>query len=207
MKKLPKLIRVQTEQELNDYAQAYEQASGLPVPLDYLRANKTFAVKWNGQMIGGFILGMGPSFRTLDFFVQKHNQAALLQQMRNPKNFTEITCFWLSKNHRSNSLINLLTWAKLAFAIKKHSNKYLLYGTNSKGLARLYNTSRESFLIHQDQCQQKQTFVFMARTQYCIKGILEIMWFKLRRIILREQKRSFTKNFQLKVLHRIPFAL
>jgi len=155
MKNLPALNQLTTQEEMTQYAKAYEKCSGLPVPLSYLKENKTFALTLNGEMIGGFILGMGPEFRTIEFFAKAENQSALQEKLICPNQFTEITCFWLASKHRSQSITNLLTWIKLALAIKKHSNPYLIYGTNSKGLARLYSTTKESYLVHNDRCNNK----------------------------------------------------
>ena len=158
-------------------------------------------------MIGGFILGMGPTFRTIDFFAAAENQPDLTKKLVDPNKFTEITCFWLDSKHRSQSYTNLLTWIKLALAIKKHSNPYLLFGTNSKGLARLYNISKESFLVHDDLCNNKKTYVFVAQTRYCIKGILEIMAFKVKRMISRFRRKSIRMNFNLSTHQAIPFSV
>lgn len=207
MKNLPVLNQLTTASQFKQYAAAYENCSGLPVPISYLSENKTFALSLDGKMIGGFILGMGPEFRTIAFFAKAENQSSLNQKLVVPEQFTEITCFWLAAKHSTQSATNLLTWIKLAFAIKKHSNPYLIYGTNSKGLARLYNITKESFLIHKDFCNNKNTFVFVARTRYCIKGILEIMAFKVKRMISRKRRKSLRMNFNLNPLQEIPFSI
>lgn len=207
MKNLPVLNQLSKQSEFNEYASAYEKCSGLPVPISYLSNNKTFALSLNGKMIGGFILGMGPEFRTIDFFAKAENKSALKEKLIAPNQFTEITCFWLDTKHRAQSITNLLTWIKLALAIKKHSNPYLLFGTNSKGLARLYNISKESFLVHDDFCNHKKTYVFVARTRYCIKGILEIMAFKVKRMISLARRKSLRGNFDLNTHQNIPFSI
>ncbi|MFK7808147.1 MAG: hypothetical protein AB8F74_10145 [Saprospiraceae bacterium] len=207
MKNFPVLNQLKNQEELMQYATAYEKCSGLPVPLSYLSENKTFALLLNGKMIGGFILGMGPHFRTIDFFAKAENQSGLIEKLVDPNMFTEITCFWLAPKHRSQSITNLLTWIKLALAIKKHSNPYLIYGTNSKGLARLYNTTKESFLVHDDFCKNKNTYIFVAQTQHCIKGILEIMAFKVKRMISKIRRKSFRANFNLQTHSIIPFPI
>ena len=70
MKNLPVLNQLTNAEELKQYATAYEKCSGLPVPVSYLSENKTFALSLHGKMIGGFILGMGPEFRTIEFFAK-----------------------------------------------------------------------------------------------------------------------------------------
>ena len=74
MKNLPVLNQLTKQSEFDQYATAYEKCSGLPVPISYLSKNKTFALSLNGKMIGGFILGMGPEFRTIEFFAKAENQ-------------------------------------------------------------------------------------------------------------------------------------
>lgn len=207
MKNLPVLMQLTNTEEFNQYATAYEKCSGLPVPISYLSGNKTFALLLNGKMIGGFILGMGPEFRTIDFFAKAENQSGLKEKLVTTDQFTEITCFWLDAKHRSQSITNLFTWIKLALAIKKHSNPYLLFGTNSKGLARLYNIPDKSYLIHDDFCNHKTTYVFVGQTRYCIKGILQIVAFKVKRMINRARRESLRVNFNLKPLQAIPFSI
>jgi len=188
MKNFPKLVQLKSNEEMNQYAMAYEECSKLPVPVSYLSVNKTFALMLSDKMIGGFILGNGPRFRTINFFASPENQPALMNRMESLDQYTEITCFWLDKSYRSQSFVNLLTWAKLALAIKKHSNPYLLFGTNSRGLARLYNIPAAAQLIHSDYCNCKSTYVFIAETKNCIRGITEIILFKVKRIINCKRK-------------------
>ena len=97
---LPKLKLIETQKELSFFGKVYFKNSGLPVPEQYLNnpRNRVFGIYYKKEMIGGFILGNGPDFRTIEVFAKEEIHDELYANMQGRANYTEICCFWDQKN-------------------------------------------------------------------------------------------------------------
>ncbi len=180
---LPHFNQLKTKNALKEFSEIYLKSSGLPIPDSYLyhSKNKIFGIYWKQELIGGFILGNCPDFRTIDIFAEASQHQSIHTQMEYLAEYTEITCFWIKRKFRTNTLLNFFTWLAMSYALKKSNTKYFLFGTCSRSLARLYATTPKSILLHQDFINKKPTFIFWAKRSTCILGILEILFFKMRR--------------------------
>lgn len=180
---LPHFNQIKSKNALKEFSEIYLKASGLPIPDSYLyhSKNKIFGIYWKQELIGGFILGNCPEFRTIDVFAEAAQHQSIHTQMEHLAEYTEITCFWIKRKFRTNTLLNFFTWLAMSYALKKSDTRYFLFGTCSRSLARLYATTPKSILLHQDFINKKPTFIFWAKRSTCILGILEILFSKMKR--------------------------
>lgn len=191
----PKFRRLRSKTDLQEFSNHYCHASGLPIPKSYLQnpINYVFGIYLNKQLIGGFILGNSTAFRTLDFFASKRNQPTIQQQLGQLEAYTEICCFFIDREFRTNTRFNFFVWLTMTYALKRYGKKYFLFGTCSRSLARLYAKTPKSIPIHEDFIDGKATFIFKARRNKCVHGMLEIMAYKFRRRLkLIKQKRNLS---------------
>lgn len=182
---LPQSKLIKDRTELQNFSTHYGLASGLPVPIQFLQDsnNNVFGIYYKGDLIGGYILGNGPSFRTVEYFAKEEERENVCELLGDLSAYTEICCFWIEKSMRSNSKFNFFTWLAMTYSLKVYGNKYFLFGTCSRSLARLYGQTPKSVLIHRDRVNKKTTFIFRAKRRTCITGMFEIILHKLRRII------------------------
>ena len=192
MKTLPRLRRLTSTPDYQAFAQKYEQCSKLPVPQDYLEANHVFGIYLKNYLIGGFILGCGAPLRTVRFFAQADKQDQIYQQLGAPNTFTEICCFWIDSGYRKKTTINYFIWISMAYALKRYGTANIIFGTNSSRLAALYSTTKRSIFLHQDRINRKSTYIFTAARRGCVKGILEIVYFKFKRKLQLEKTRQMS---------------
>lgn len=180
---LPNCKQLTTANELQAYATAYQQCSGLAVPLAYLQSasNHVFGIYLRQQLIGGFVLGNGPQYRTIELFANEHEHKLLYQQQNEAGPATEICCFWIARNYRRHTRINYFCWASMSLLLWRFGQTELLFGTCSRSLARLYATTEKSVLVHTDRVNQKATFIFRAKQRHALKGIFEIICHKMKR--------------------------
>ena len=188
----PKFKRIQSTSELNEFSNNYCKASGLPIPKMYLHNpnNNVFGIYFNKQLIGGFVLGNSTSFRTIELFANKNNRANLRQQLGHLTEYTEICCFYIDGNFRTKTRINFFVWLTMTYALKRYGKKNFLFGTCSRSLARLYAQTPHSIPIHQDSIDDKETFIFKAKRNKCILGMLEIMIYKFKRTLKLKKRRG-----------------
>lgn len=187
---LPKMKQIKNETELQFFAQIYFKNSGLPIPDEYLynSNNMVFGIYWNNQLIGGFILGRGHEFRTISLFAKETKQDAIYNQLEDRAKYTEICCFWIMRNVRTNTYLNFFIWLAMTYALKRYGTPYFIFGTCSRSLARLYGQTQKSELINRDFINKKPTFIFQAKRSSCVTGMLEIISFKLKRVIKVSRK-------------------
>lgn len=180
MNSLPQLRQLYSASSRNEYALHYEQSSGLPIPADYLLApeNQVFGIFRNQRLIGGFILGSCLSLRTIQVFAAAQDQAAIDARAGTSSNRTEITCFWIAANVRRDVIANRFTWLAMIYAIARYANATLVFGTCSRGLARLYATSQYVELLNQDRLNGKPVFIFKGLKRHAVIGILNILAYK-----------------------------
>lgn len=181
----PTLNQITTKDTLNAYSEMYFNCSGLPIPEEYMsnKMNRVFAINWKNQLIGGFILGRDTNFRTLQFFARPEKQASVISQLEELTKYTEITCFWIKKENRTSTLLNIFIWLSMTYALRMYGTKYFLFGTCSRSLARLYGQTSKSIQIHRDRINNKSTFIFKAHRSSCVTGMLEIISHKIKRTI------------------------
>jgi len=195
MLSLPTFRQLTNAAERQTYAEQYEACSGLPVPQEYLLSPDTnvFGIYYQKTLIGGFMLGFGQDFRTVQLFAQQEAQPAVKASMGNAADYTELCCLWLARRHRTTFVINTFTWLVMLYALLRFANRRLLFGTCSLSLARLYATSKKTNLLHEDFVQRKRTFIFTAQKQDYFVGILNVLWHKCGRTL-----RLSRWNFRLK---------
>lgn len=188
---LPQMKQIKTKEKLQLFAQVYKKCSGLPIPDAYLYNpdNHVFGIYWKKQLIGGFILGRGPEFRTIEIFAKEDKHRKVYDQLEEKSDYTEICCFWIQRKFRTKTSLNLFVWLAMTYALKRYGTKYFLFGTCSRSLARLYGQTEKSMMIHRDFINKKPTFIFWAKRSSCVTGMLEIISFKLSRM-LRISKKS-----------------
>jgi hypothetical protein len=190
---IPQIKRLQSQNDLQHYADTYFDCSGLPVPTEYISSpgNRVCGVLIKKRMIGGFILGQGTSMRTLEVFAQTEARLKLYQSIGPVSDFTEITCFWMDPAYRKNTALNTFTWLALAFCLRRFGTPKILFGTCSSSLARLYGVTPKSELIHRDRINGKRTYIFQSERSVSVQGFLEILRFKLSRTVrIRKQKQA-----------------
>jgi len=191
----PIFRRLKSKLDLQEFSNHYCKASGLPIPESYLHdpVNYVFGIYFDKKLIGGFILGNSPSFRTVDFFASKSNQANVNQTLGCLEEYTEICCFYIDRAFRAKSRFNFFVWLTMTYALKRYGKKHFLFGTCSRSLARLYAKTPKSIPIHQDLIDGKATFIFKAKRDKCIIGMFEIIAYKMKRtLVLNKQKRRLS---------------
>lgn len=181
---LPRLRQLKKEEILTSYAKNYLACSGLPVHQQYLTktANRVFGIFLKHQLIGGFILGGGPVFRSIEYFVHPYRQPEIYTRLGELSGYTEICCFWICPKYRRKTWLNTFTWLAMMYAMRVYGARYLLFASCSKSLARLYAQTPRSILFHQDSINGKATYVFHAQRKDCITGMLELISYKLKRV-------------------------
>lgn len=169
--------------DIETFSREYARCSGFVVPRDYYETNRIFAIWRNGRMIGGFVLGCGATLRTLEVFAGNESRQHLYEQFGQPNNPTEMCCFWIAPMCRKKVWLNFFVWACVAYALQVYGRQRLIFGTNSARLAALYNSSRKSQLIHSDRIREKQTFIFTGRRSDCLIGVINILGYKISRLL------------------------
>ena len=193
----PSLQQITDINELINFSNTYLKFSGLPIPQPYLDNNRVFGIYFKGELVGGFILGTGTDFRTINCFAKAESHAQLQNQMGDLSNYTELCCFWIDAKYRSKTTINFFTWLSMSYSLKKYGTSRLLFGTCSRGLARLYSATEHSKLIHKDRIKGKQTFVYVAQRKHYVSGIVEIVLHKAKRMLKMPVKRVSMDQLEL----------
>lgn len=184
MNVFPSLIQMKTKQSLNQFSEIYVNASGLPIPDSYLHraSNRVFGIYWKQELVGGFILGKGATFRTIAVFAKAADHEKLYAQLGDTDACTEVCCFWIKKAIRTKTMLNLFIWVCLGYAIKRYGAQSVIYGTCSRSLARIYAAATKTVLINQDFINRKHTFIFLGHQQDCTSAFLDMLKFKLKRV-------------------------
>lgn len=179
----PTLKQITDKNQLSQYSEMYLNSSGLPIPEEYLNnsLNRVFAIFWRGSLIAGFILGGDIKFRTIQFFAKEQKQDKVKTQLGDLNKYTEICCFWIHRSYRTNTFLNIFVWLSMTYALRVYGTQFLLFGTCSRSLARLYGQTSKSIQIHRDRINNKATFIFMAHRSTCVTGMLEIISHKMKR--------------------------
>lgn len=198
---LPKFKKINNAQELDVFASTYTECSGFNVNRDYYENNQVFGIYCQERMVAGFVLGTGETLRTLEVFVGEEHRSGLYQKVTDTVPHTEMCCFWMEPGTRKKTLLNFFVWFCVAYALRFFGTQQLLFGTNSVRLAALYSAASKAELIHSDYLKKKRTFVFSGPRRYCLLGVAQILWYKLKRTlkIVNQRNRaqvSFSKPEQ-----------
>lgn len=179
----PTFRQLSTTADRQQYAARYEACSGLPIPSDYILSdeNKVFGIYYQKTLIGGFMLGFGQDPRTVRLFASSEAQASVQEAMGNTDDYTELCCLWLARKYQTAFLINTFTWVIIIYALLRYAKRRLVFGTCSRGLARLYTSSKRAHLLHEDVVNRKQTFIFTSQKNSYFVGILNILLHKFSR--------------------------
>jgi len=156
----------------------YEGISGLSLPLEYLETSDVYVFRKAKKIIGGFILGKKLPLRTVDIFISELNKEKFKHFFSSDK-CCEVCCFWIDRKYRRSAFFNAKFWIKMANTVKRQEKEFILYGTNSKGLAKMYGYPKNSALIHKDKMDYRDTFTFLARRIDFASGVWEIVKSKL----------------------------
>ena len=187
--------------QLNSFKESYEGVSNLEVPISYLKDQKVFGFYKEGELVAGFILGNKKPYRTLQTFVEPE-RIAELNSLLGRKDCVEVCCFWMKRAVRKNKLFNLKVWLKMAWKVHLRKETYVIYGTNSKGLAKMYGCPKQSLLIHQGTVKNSKTYVFITRRKGFFIGALKIVQMKIQSRVIDPciENNSTIKN---KIFHEL----
>ncbi|MGH1433048.1 MAG: hypothetical protein ACRBG0_01165 [Lewinella sp.] len=181
----PVLLQLRTKESREIFSSIYFKASGLPIPESYLHHpnNRVFGVYKKQELIGGYILGNNSNFRTIALFAQEEKHDMLYEQLESKGVFTEICCFWIKKEVRTQTHFNFFIWLTMAYALRRYGTPYVLFGTCSRSLAQLYSSTSRVKFLSEDVIKRKSTFIFWSKQRYAVSGISEIVFHKLKRVL------------------------
>ncbi len=194
---------LQTIRDLETFQTAYEASSGLELPFTYLQQSKVYAFVKQNKMIGGFILGSARALRTIDVFVSKENRSVLNSRLRPDGQYCEVCCFWIHRKFRKSKRFSLKCWSELANTVHKHDCPFVLFGTNSRGLARMYGAPKNAMLCHKDRVKGKTTYVFAGYRSHFKNGVRSVLLskiFRWRRTVGIETNQALLKQWFSDVL-------
>lgn len=164
--------------EFKRFKERYEKVSGLEVPMEYLESSSVYAFKRKGEIIGGFILNHNTPLRSFNVFLTK-DKYQIISSKFTKNEYSEVCCFWIDRKYRKKKIVSILSWARMAYEVHRKGKKFVIYGTNSKGLANLYGYPKNSILLESDFVNSLQTFVFIAKTKHFFLGVFEIILSKI----------------------------
>lgn len=187
--------------QLKSFKSKYESISKLELPLKYLKSEEAYGFYNKGELIAGFILGQTRPYRTLQTFVEAE-RVIDFQNLLKGNHCVEVCCFWMKRTIRKNKLFNLKVWLKMAWTVHRRKESYVIYGTNIKGLAKMYGYPKNSLLIHQGQIKNSSTFVFITRRKDLFLGTLKIIQMKIRSKVINPSIEN-NSNLQNIMLHEL----
>ena len=170
--------KVKGQEDLLIFKEKYESNSGLELPIEYLDRSNVYVFVNKKEIIAGFILGQTIPLRTIELFSSEHYKQRLTNDF-SKEIYCEVCCFWIDQSHRKSQFNNLMIWLKMAYTVKKQSKRFIVFGTNSRGLAELYGYPKNSLLLHKDRICNRDTFIFLARRTDFANGVWEIVLSKL----------------------------
>lgn len=140
---MPVLDRLTRPDEIGEFADAYERASGYRVPADYLRRCLVFGMRHRGRLIGGVVITGEAPFRTLARVPEPDRDAVAARI--DAASTVELTCVWLDPLHRS-GLLSAVFWYGLFLESGRRGARHVLFGTESASLHRMYLLGRPQVL-------------------------------------------------------------
>ncbi|MDX1756225.1 MAG: hypothetical protein R3175_09220 [Marinobacter sp.] len=116
---------------LQEYQQAFEQASGNAVAMGYLEEARVIGLFRRGRMIGGFVLKNGPNLRYANM-LQHHSDKLPFELDK----VVEITCYFLTeKSPMLSSVAGLI----IALECWRGGSDYVLAGTRIEKVYRTHS--------------------------------------------------------------------
>jgi hypothetical protein len=128
--------------DLNDFAEAYERASGYRVPREYLDRALVFGLRRRGRLVGGVVMTAEAPLRTL-VRVPEPQRTEIAATVGTDT--VELTCVWLDRAYRS-GLVSALFWFGLFLETGRRGVRHVLFGTESESLQRMYRLGRPRIL-------------------------------------------------------------
>jgi short-subunit dehydrogenase len=175
------LRQLTTSADINEYADAYERASGYRVPIDYLRRSLVFGYVRRGRLMGGVVMSGQAPFRTLDRIPDAYREqvAAAID----PGDTVELVCVWLDRELRS-GLASAVFWYGLFLETGRRGVRSVLFGTESRGLHQMYLLGRPRVLYSGPVTvdgQQRHGWIFHSPVANRWPALRRITLYKLRR--------------------------
>lgn len=116
---------------LEAFRQAFEQASGNKVSMDYLANARVIGLYRKGQMIGGFVLNRGPELRYAGMLEEHVEKLPCgLEEV------TEITCYFLTEK---SPFLCSLAGLVIAFECWRSGSPFILAGTRIEKVYRTHS--------------------------------------------------------------------
>jgi len=171
--------KVNSASDISEFKKRYEEISGLEIPESFLIDSKIYAFQKDNEIVGGFILSSKRPLRTLSLFTKNEKLRSNINS-KSKSSIVEICCFWIDRRHRKNKLFTILVWLKMALTVSQQKEKIVLYGTNSKGLAKMYGYPKGSILISQELLKQNNNYIFLAKRRRFLNGVIRIIIAKVR---------------------------
>lgn len=140
---MPVLHQLTTARDIDDFADAYERASGYRVPVDYLLRGLVFGMRHRGRLIGGVVVTGQAPFRTFERIPQPYRGA--VEAAVDPSDTVELACVWIDRAYRSGWRSALL-WYGLFLESGRRGVRHVVFGTESPGLQRMYMLGRPTVL-------------------------------------------------------------
>jgi len=166
MKRLKKTLH------LEEFSRLYMSASGLPVSISFLEQSKVYGFFLKGKLVGGFSVNCNADKRTIESFSSDIFKKVLSDCLSDS---VEMCCFWIDEKVRRNKLFNYYCWIGMALVFSMQRQPIAIWGTNSRGLACIYNSSKRSLCVHVDRVKNSDTFIFKSRTKQVLFGILHVL--------------------------------
>lgn len=119
------------ETRLEAFRQAFEEASGNQVSMDYLQNARVIGLYRRGRMIGGFVLNRGPALRYAGMLGEHADKLPCrLDEV------TEITCYFLTER---SPFLSSLAGLIIAFECWRSGSPYILAGTRIEKVYRTHS--------------------------------------------------------------------
>lgn len=198
------------------YQQKYYHASGISIPDDYITQHPAYGYYDGDTLIGGFILAQSTSLRTLEVFSSDHHRDKLYDIVHDlsagdTDPIQEICCFFIDLTYRKSMHHAIWCWLSLAWKVYRFGHHtWLIFGTNSTGLARMYGIPKRSILLHTDQVRGKNTYIFIGKRVDLLWGVGEIVVDKCKKIFMKTGNNYELQLSKLRLrstnrFHHLPF--
>ena len=171
--------QINTYSEIVEFKQLYEKLSGLEIPHEFFKYAKTYVFEKNKKIVGGFILSSKRPLRTLELFTANDQLRSKLNDAQ-PSEILEVCCFWVDRRLQRKKLFSIIAWIRMAIVITLQKERFILYGTNSWGLAKMYGYPKASILINMETIHRKKNYIFIAKREKFLIGAIMIVCAKLK---------------------------
>jgi hypothetical protein len=177
------LRKITKDDQLEEFRQKYMGASGLNVPMDFLKSRSVYAAfNLKSRMCGGFVLGNINPYRTIEVFAGDPSKQSLYEFVEGTS-YCELNCFWLSVKSRK-GFWGYWFWLLFAFKVSMQKEKMLIYGTIAKSLADIYGYPRKSKLLHSEELmfdgKMRTSWIFIGARADFFVGVLETFIYKFK---------------------------